>query len=299
LFAFLSVALLLLLAFIVYRETHHEWESIQKTYYGKLSDKLGKPELRATPIHVKQIWLPQLNTTDRCMTCHLGFDNPKFADEPEPLTTHPGDYLRNHPVDKFGCTSCHQGDGQAVTFKKTHGPVHHLNRQLLAKEYVQASCTKCHTDLYDRAVTAEIFPDAATFLTGRELTYKLGCRGCHTIQAEGGNIGPPLSYFGSRKELAFLLIHDFTHLEGPHTMAQWEYEHFLNPQKITPGNPVLKIPPTIMPNFGLKPEEARALSIYVLGLRNPKVENMPVDYLPQKTILQVVAERKSQTAAAK
>jgi hypothetical protein len=105
-------------------------------------------------------------------------------------------------------------------------------------------------------------------------------------------MGPELTYFGSRTELAFLLIHDFAHVEGHHTMAQWEYEHFLNPQKITPGNPILKIPPTIMPNFGLTPEQAKALTVYMLGLRNSKVEAILMEYIPQKKILEVAAEKK-------
>ncbi len=296
LFAFLSIALMFLLGVMVYRETSQEWLHIQKVYYDKLADKVGKEEIRNTRVQVKQVWLPELNATDRCTTCHAGIENPMFAGEPQPYTAHPGDFLESHPVDKFGCTVCHQGDGLAVTVEETHGTVHHLNRQLLAKEFVQASCTRCHTDLYDTAVTAEVFPAAATFIEGRDLSYRFGCRGCHTIQGQGGNIGPELTNFGTRGELKFKLVHDFAHVEGPHTMAQWEYEHFLNPQKIVPGDPVLKIPPTIMPNFGLTPEQAKTLSIYVLGLRNAKVEAIPADYLSKKTAFEIAAEKKGQTA---
>jgi hypothetical protein len=281
-FAVFMVAILISLMIIFSNEAHKEWMTFQGTYNEKLAGKLNKPEFRNTPLKINQIWIPQLNAIDRCTTCHAGVENPLFANEPQPLTTHPGDFLKTHPVDKFGCTVCHQGDGQAVTVEATHGAVHHLNRQLLAKEFVQASCVKCHVDLYDQSVSNEQFPWGAIFLDGRRLTYQYGCRGCHKINGEGGTIGPELSGFGSRTELAFLLIHDFEHVEGPHIMRQWEYEHFLNPQKIVPGNPKLNFPPTIMPNFSLKPEQAKALTIYMLGLRNPKVDAIPYEYIAQK-----------------
>lgn len=299
LFALLSLGLLFLLGIVAYRESSREWMKYQQEYYKKLAEKTGDESLKNSPIKIQQIWLPQLKTVDRCPTCHQAGNNPAFKDEPQPLTTHPGRFLMDHPVEKFGCTICHQGDGQAVTFEKTHGPVEHLNRQLLADGFVQASCTKCHTELYDTRVTAEIFPEAALFIKGRDLTYRYGCRGCHTINGVGGNIGPELTGFGSRRELEFRLRHDFTYVEGPHTMAQWEYEHFLDPQKIVPGDPVLKIPPTIMPNFGFTEEQAEALTIFMLGLRVPEVEQIPEAYLPKRSILEVRGKQGApQTASA-
>jgi len=86
-----------------------------------------------------------------------------------------------------------------------------------------------------------------------------------------------------------MLIHDFEHIEGPHTMAQWIYEHFLNPQKVVPGNPQLNFAPTVMPNFGLKPEQARALTIYIMGLRNPKADAIPYEYIVQKKMAQAAS----------
>jgi predicted nucleic acid-binding Zn-ribbon protein len=65
---------------------------------------------------------------DRCMTCHLGIDNPDYADAEQPFRTHPRlDVFVNresaHPVDDFGCTSCHSGRGRATAFvRATHTP---------------------------------------------------------------------------------------------------------------------------------------------------------------------------------
>ena len=285
-FAASVIATIIILIVIFYRESNHEWKHFQKTYNVKLAEKLNSPDIKNEPLRINQLWLPQLNTTDRCMTCHKGVENPMFVNEPQPFTTHPGDFLKTHSIDKFGCTVCHQGDGQAVTVEATHGAVHHLNRQLLAKEFVQASCVKCHIDLHDNSVTADTFKGIGTFFEGRGLTFQYGCRGCHKIIGEGGSIGPELTGLGSKTELAFMLIHDFEHVEGQHTMGQWIYEHFLNPQKVVPGNPELNFAPTIMPNFGLTPEQARALTIYVLGLRNPKVDAIPYEYISQKRLAQ-------------
>lgn len=278
-FAAVVIVTIIISIIILYEENSREWRRFQKSYNIKLSEKLNREDLRNTPIKIQQIWLPQINTTDRCTTCHLGVENPLFTNEPQPFTTHSGDYLKTHPIDKFGCTVCHQGDGQAVEVEATHGAVHHLNRQLLAKDFVQASCVKCHVDLHDTSVTGEVFRGVETFFEGRRLTFQYACRGCHKINGEGGIIGPELTGLGSKTELAFLLIHDFEHVEGPHTMVQWIYEHFINPQKIVPGNPELNIPPTIMVNFGLTPEQAKALTIYTLGLRNPKVDAIPYEYI--------------------
>lgn len=290
-FAAISIAIVILVIIIFYREFRHEWQAYQKAYNVKLAAKLNSQELRDAPLKIQQVWIPKLNTIDRCMTCHVGVENTLFADEVQPYKAHPGDFLRNHPLDKFGCTACHQGDGQAVTVEETHGTVHHLNRQLLAKKYVQASCVKCHMDLHNQSITAEKFPGVATFFEGRELTYKFGCRGCHKINGEGGSIGPELTGLGSKTELAFMLIHDFQHVEGAHTKAQWIYEHFLNPQKIVPGNPELNFAPTVMPNFGLTKEQATALTIYVLGLRNPQLDAIPYEYISKKILAQANSDK--------
>ena len=56
---------------------------------------------------------------DRCTTCHLGIDKRGFENAPQPFTTHPNFefYLQGpHPVEKVGCTSCHQGRGRATSF---------------------------------------------------------------------------------------------------------------------------------------------------------------------------------------
>jgi len=57
---------------------------------------------------------------DRCTTCHLGIDKKGYEDAPQPYRTHPNMelYLRGpHPIDRIGCTVCHQGRGRATGFQ--------------------------------------------------------------------------------------------------------------------------------------------------------------------------------------
>jgi cytochrome c2 len=55
---------------------------------------------------------------DRCHTCHMGIDSSNYtaANLPRQFRTHPNRswLLAAHPVEKFGCTSCHQGQGRAT-----------------------------------------------------------------------------------------------------------------------------------------------------------------------------------------
>jgi len=289
-FALSSLVLLFEVGVFAYREFAPEWKSYQQVYYQKLATKVGNPELAHTSLGVKQIWNTELDRPDRCMTCHGGIDNPKFMDEPQPYKTHPRfaekDYISKHPFEKFGCTICHEGDGQALTVERTHGVVEKLDRQLLTGPYTQVTCTKCHYDLYADEI---VWPEAKDLMLGKRLARELGCGACHTIRQLGTNatLAPDLSSMGSKTELAFYLVHDFQQIQSrDHTTRAWEWEHFKDPQKIVPGNPSAadpkdRTPPTIMPNWGLSDEEATALTVFVLSLRDPKVENIPRSYLPK------------------
>jgi len=287
LFAVLGILVLFLLGVFAYRDATAEWKGYQSTYYEKLARQVNDPKIAKTPLRVNQIWNNALNRADRCTTCHLGVGNPAFEKEPQPYTTHPNltGYISKHPFEKVGCTICHEGDGQAVTVEKTHGVVHHLDRQLRTPPYIEASCTKCHYELYSEAV---YWPETPTLMEGVKLARELGCGACHTIRQLGtvATLAPELSGIGSKTELAFYLVHDFSRIESPeHTFQAWEFEHFKDPQKIVPGtmsdpDPKNRVPPTIMPNWGLSDSEATALTVFVMSLRDPKIEKVPRQYLP-------------------
>ncbi|MBI2892978.1 MAG: c-type cytochrome [Deltaproteobacteria bacterium] len=70
-----------------------------------------------------------IEDVDRCHTCHRGVDSGYYADPedvPNPeLRTHPNRDLlfASHPVQRFGCTPCHLGQGRATerTFAHSRG----------------------------------------------------------------------------------------------------------------------------------------------------------------------------------
>jgi hypothetical protein len=120
LFAVFSTLSLLTLLWTGVRETIPEWKSYQTEYYDQLEAKLeasGTSEFNRPLLEIQQIWLPDLRKTDRCTTCHMGIENTEFfTDAQQPFKAHPGKYLEWHPPNKFGCTSCHHGQGLATDF---------------------------------------------------------------------------------------------------------------------------------------------------------------------------------------
>src|SRR5262249_11267605 len=94
-------------------------------------------DFMAPTIKINQLILPDVvddvnfktvPKMDRCTTCHLGIDKAGFEKYPQPFTTHSNleTYLGSkspHPIDRIGCTVCHEGMGQSVSFKDaSHTP---------------------------------------------------------------------------------------------------------------------------------------------------------------------------------
>ena len=148
---------------------------------------------------------------DRCMSCHLGIQNPDFSDAPQPFTTHPNLDLyitaaSPHPMDNFGCTSCHAGRGRGTSFvSSTHTPsneeekkqweekydwevMHHWLQPMLPTQYTEASCFKCHNNNLD-------LEGADKLNLGLSLIDKSGCNGCHLVQdfPQLNKVGPSLT----------------------------------------------------------------------------------------------------------
>jgi mono/diheme cytochrome c family protein len=161
-------------------------------------------DFMAPTIKVQQIILPnvvddvnfiRVPKMDRCQTCHLAIDKKGYEKYPQPFTTHPDleTYLggsSSHPIDKVGCTVCHEGMGQSVSFrdaahmpssekqkeeweKKYHWEEPHLwDYPMLPLAMTQASCEKCHKQ--------QVFVPKADKLTIAYSTYeRAGCYACH------------------------------------------------------------------------------------------------------------------------
>ncbi len=165
----------------------------------------------------------QVPRVDRCTTCHLGIDQTAFADAPAPFTTHPEleKFLGSdsaHPIDQFGCTSCHSGLDRAITFARAgHTPVdraqreeweekygwheqHYLETPMLPMNRIESTCLKCHTGAGD-------VPEAPMLNTGRDLVRMYGCFGCHRIPGyeDVRRVGPDLTTIASKVDKEWVL----------------------------------------------------------------------------------------------
>ncbi len=195
------------------------------------------------PTKIQQISLPELTINynfkevpryDRCTTCHqgidrLGYEFYKTPDDqqkqmPKVFASHPfltsgstaidpkgkvvtaGLYLDGngpHPLNSFGCTICHAGQGSGTDFTfASHTPdtlkqaeewhaehgwreIHFWDFPMLPKRFLESSCLKCHHEVTD-------IPQAQKLQAGYQRIVRYGCTGCHTIGGEG-TIGPDLT----------------------------------------------------------------------------------------------------------
>jgi cbb3-type cytochrome oxidase cytochrome c subunit len=225
-------------------------------YFGLLAWLRGLPgiDMAAPPTKIQQISLPDLTINynfkdvpryDRCTTCHQGIDRVGYDTEasgkpmPEVFASHPfltagatsvdlkgkvvtaGLYLDPngpHPINSFGCTICHGGQGSGTDFtfashtpadleeeehwKKKYGwqEMHHWDYPMLPQRFVESSCVKCHHQITD-------IPQAKKLQAGYQRIVQYGCTGCHTIGGEGSfgpdltderTVGPNLSHVASK-----------------------------------------------------------------------------------------------------
>ena len=176
LFACLGVAFLLIFSWVLFHEGTAEWRSAQARFR-ELERTRKNPHQLAQAASVgglRQIWLPDLGRVDRCGTCHLGIDDPAFGGAPRPFDTHPGTWLSTHPTDRFGCTSCHDGQGQATDYAgAAHQPQPFVSRPMRPLETIEANCGTCHRGLDP--------PNAPRLAEGRRLILESGCFSCHEI----------------------------------------------------------------------------------------------------------------------
>src|SRR5262249_36534222 len=116
-----AVTLTFLVAAMVRENFLSPWRYHQRRYRAMLlaSDDERQRRLgEAFRVEIRQVDLPQLGTVDRCVSCHPGMDNPAQAGAAQPYAPHSGDFLKHHPVERYGCTVCHQGQGAATVFSE-------------------------------------------------------------------------------------------------------------------------------------------------------------------------------------
>ncbi|MFQ5754306.1 MAG: c-type cytochrome, partial [bacterium] len=144
-------------------------------------------------------------------------------------------FLKTHPVNRFGCTPCHEGQGPALQLKYAHGFVKHWEHPLLKDDFIEAGCNKCHSK--------EIYVEHAPNLSkAKRMIFDLGCYGCHEIAGyeNARKIGPTLNAITSKT------TPDFIYQWVQNTKSFRQHSRMPNPQ--------------------FSPEEAKAVTAYLVNI---------------------------------
>ena len=242
------VLLLLGNGFIIYKNFDTEWRRYQKDYLALVQQKTTDPQMKEI-IASRAPRIEQLVVTgfgrervDRCITCHMGIDDARFADAPQPFRTHPK-IAGNHPYRAFGCTTCHAGNGRGLSVVDGHGADRYWTEPLLKGVYIEIGCAKCHPSPY--------LPETPVLRTGAALFHATACYGCHRIEGvSNGKLGPELSRVG----------------------AKWPIEYI----RESIVSPKANSPLTIMPTFTLSEDKLVALTVYLKSQTGENLVRGPV-----------------------
>lgn len=221
---------------LAYKPVHADLSRDGSTLIDSLKKQIKEVESR--PAAIEEIVVSDLQGrhVDRCTTCHQGIERPEFSGASGLVfRAHPDldGLLKHHPVAKFGCTTCHEGQGGALDVR--HGPI-------LKGRMVESSCARCHEN-------APLLAGASTAAEGALLYQSKGCYACHQVDgspyltANLGFVGPDLKGIRSKVQ--------------PQWLATW----IQSPKKIHPR--------TLMPEFGIKntglsDQESVQLASYLL-----------------------------------
>jgi cbb3-type cytochrome oxidase cytochrome c subunit len=286
-----AVGLLLVVSTVLFAwsDRQHDWRYYQQEFRRQVAERLGAEKAATVPAGLQQHWVADLGRADRCVTCHQAVSWKGFEQGEEPWRTHPVEPLRLHPVERFGCTSCHGGQGWAIDADEAHGEVAHWEEPLLARwlgesyslagdagALVEMNCNVCHR--YDRET-----PGMEAINLGKRLVQEKGCRACHVVNGRGGSIGPDLTWVGDKAPEQY----DYSRLSGQKTAFAWHVAHFKDPRAL--------VADTVMPNFHLSTEQAQALSMLALSWRRA---DLPATYLAgaPRTDPQTAAEQVEERA---
>lgn len=243
-FAVSSIVFLLVLAISPLKDFFREW----KWYQYKYNDLIKELPQRIKPaeVGIKQLWVKKLDKIDRCVTCHLGLKEKALSTVNQPFRTHPHIY---HDFEEFGCTICHEGQGLSTTFKESIGKVKYWDRPIFPREYMEASCAKCHKE--------KQVPQAPILTLGRKLIEESNCVGCHKIDGFSKQWVPSLDGIGSKVN------------------RRWLVKWLKNPKEY--------FSKTRMPNFLLSDEEANILADFLMTFKtfpnNSTLEPLPSQLL--------------------
>lgn len=266
--AIASIVILVVHGFIFYQQFFHKWESYQTSYFDQ-AKTLAKTDQEKEAVtgrssKIEQIIVTQFGNerVDRCTTCHIASDDPRFKDSPHPYKSHPfteelgdkqadGKWERRHKFKDIGCTVCHDGQGRGLEEFYAHGEDEFWNEPMLGyvtqenwrpdfkdklkgKEFMEANCAQCHTE--------KNFKSTPLVNKGRELFMSQNCYGCHRIEGiSNGTLGPDLSDVGKKWKVDYL------------------WESIVDPRANSKTS--------FMPKFNLTDDEVKALVIFLKSRR--------------------------------
>lgn len=182
--------LVLMVAAAVDENLLREWRRIQSA---------GRTSSGPLDVRLRQVVIPALNVTDRCVSCHVGMaPGEQGVTGSRVLAAHPP---VPHDPATFGCTTCHAGQGRATDKEDAHGTVHFWPEPMLPLRYAQAGCGSCHTHL--------AVPRLDALRAGRAAFERHDCYACHKLDGRGGTLrtdgggmeGPDLSRIGAKTPL--------------------------------------------------------------------------------------------------
>lgn len=179
---------------------------------------------------------------DRCMTCHIAYENSYYENYDHPLKAHPNKeiLIDKHPPRMTGCTWCHRGQGTATAPPEhAHGSLHEtdqtsgINEPILHGSQMQSNCINCHAGVVN-------LKGAPVLSKGKRLFVKLGCHGCHMVEGYQNErkVGPRLNRIASKVNASWLV--------------RWV------------NKPKNYLPKTRMPVFYIDDKDAMAITAYLM-----------------------------------
>ncbi len=177
-------------------------------------------QINVNPPGTQINYIGGVGLVDRCQSCHVATDplvvpvvmtltknDLGVAREKDaPFSSHPDPALLTfHPLEKFGCSPCHGGNGRALdTVERAHGRYEHWLWPLYYPENYDSGCQQCHA--------ADMVTEHAPVLNlGKELFREKGCIGCHKFQG-----------FDNQDDLLTSTRQQITQLDSARTADQQE-----------------------------------------------------------------------------